>query len=123
MTVRKRVKFVLVSKKSDMAYKIRDALELNPSYQVQFEETSQAAMKVILAGKIDCLIFNFERLDLPQVKLCQNIREIGHEFQIFIFADPVSVEATDLANKLRGVVIFEKRLLDFEKDIGGLCSR
>lgn len=119
----KKTKFLLISRKNPTAFKIREELEKNSDYVVFLEETAAAAMKMMSQGQIDCLIFNFEIFDVAQVRILQDVREVGHKFPILGFADHITHMANDLFTKIENATIFEKVLIDMDQDIAGLCSR
>jgi hypothetical protein len=102
---------------------MRQELLRRAHHHVFFEVNAKAALKIMQSHSLDCLILNLDRFSHPQVRLIEQIRALKHRFQVLVFADEVSVSATELIKGTPGVLIFGKAFLNLEKDFLGLCLR
>lgn len=118
-----KVKFLLVSKQSESANQIRDELLQRNDYAVDHVDSADVALKKIKKGNFDCLIFNFDRFDMDQVTIVQDIRALGYSFQMLVFSDLVSKSAEEACTHIPRVGVFLKGNIDVKKDIVGLASR
>jgi hypothetical protein len=113
--------FLLISKKNDDAFRIREEIERNRLYQVQITETAHGAIERISNAEINCLVFNFDNFMMDKIRFVTDLRELGHNFPIVIFATHVQKEALEIIRKMDRAVIIEK---PFEaKDVWGICQK
>ncbi len=121
--VEHKVKFLLVSRRSDAARDIRNELSRLPNHEVDFQETARAALDVISRGDIDYLLFNFDHFNELQAKLVRDIRQLGHVFQIFVIAEIVDEDAANEVRRLKDILVVRRDTLDLNRDVSGICSR
>jgi hypothetical protein len=113
--------FILVSRKTGDAFKIREEIERNRLYRVQMIETAPDAIERINLGGIHCLAFNFDTFHTNKIHVITHLRDIGYTFPIIIFAAFVQREAYELIKKMDRVVIIERPVE--AKDIWGICQK
>ncbi len=117
------LKVLLVSRRTAEARVLRDELEANPRYLVDFEETAESAIEKITAGKVDYAIFNFDTFDYPQLKIVKDILELRRLQQVLVLAQDINTWAAHEAYQLKGMVIFHKAGLNMDQDLVGLFGR
>ncbi|MDZ4676027.1 MAG: PilZ domain-containing protein [Oligoflexia bacterium] len=113
--------FILVSRKTGDAFKIRDEIERNRLYSVEMIETAPAALGRLAKGDISCMVFNFDSFNQQKISVITNLRDMGYTFPVIIFAAFVQKEAYDIVKKMDRVIIIE---CPFEaKDVWGICQK
>ncbi len=113
--------FLLVSRKTADAELIKQEIERNRLYRVHTVETAQAALDNLPNTEINCYVFNFGTFSIDKISLVTDLRDLGYNFAIVIFASFVQKEAYDTVKKIERVVLIEK---PFEsKDVWGICQK
>lgn len=118
-----KTKFLVVSRKSGSGLSIVRKLRQNPSYLVEQEETSRAALDKIKSGSFDCTILNIDRFEKAQANLVRNIRNLGFNFHIVVFADHIDEVELQGLKGIRDLGVFLKQHVNFEVDLDGLIKR
>ncbi|MCC6277638.1 MAG: PilZ domain-containing protein [Oligoflexia bacterium] len=115
------VRFLLVSRKTDDAFRIKTEVERNKLYKVELEESASGAIEKIKEGDVHCLVFNFESFKTTKMPLVKSLREAGYTFPIIVFAEYVQKESLLEMAKLTKAVVIER---PFEpKDVWGICEK
>lgn len=113
--------FLMVSKPNPDAAKIREEIERNKLYKVRRAETARTSMDHILNSQIDCLVYNFQSYTRNKSSLITDLRDLGHEFPIMVFAGYLDSLALKDLEAMEKIVAIEK---PFEaKDVWGICSK
>lgn len=119
---REKINFLVVSRRNEMAMQICDELETNPLHKVNLKENARNAMEIIDQGETDYLIFNFDHFGQTQVNLVDDVRKLGHVFQIFVISETVDEMAREKIKNAKDVLVIERETIE-PRDVAGMCTR
>jgi len=115
-------KFLLVSRRSDDAYKIREELERNRLYEVEVVETAQLALKRMQEADTHCVVLNLESFTIDKMKMITDLRDLNIRCPVILMATYVQPEALQRVQTASPTaVVIEK---PFEaKDLWGIAQK